>query len=65
MIVCIYNRTLEFELLLGSHVYQREIMKRYILGISIFGKHDFQVATQIQEFYYKYKQSFEWNFYIF
>ena len=38
MIVCIYNRTLEFELLLGSHVYQREIMKRYILGMSIFEK---------------------------
>ena len=38
MIVSIYNRTLDFKLLLESHIFQEEIMRRDIFGVSVFKK---------------------------
>jgi len=36
MIVCIYNRAFDFEVLFGSHMFQRKMIKTYIVSVTVF-----------------------------
>ena len=38
MIVCIYNRTLNFETLFGSHIFQRKVIITHFISVSVFEK---------------------------
>jgi len=38
MIVCIYNRAFDFEILFGSHMFQRKIIETCIVSVTIFKK---------------------------
>jgi len=40
-----------------------DMLMKYVI-IAFFGKYDFQTIPQNQEFYYKCKQLFQWNFFI-